>query len=346
MPSRDGTVNSMAMGGRTTGSVSSAADAMPNDPADTDGGSRTRRRRFTRLFMSRKARREADANGAGAEASGGSRVDITIEPPLASGPPRVARAGTEPAVIPPPPPPPPPPAPAPATATAPPADEVVPLSRIRQITGDHMTRSKATAPHALTVMEVDFERVERARRAAGLTYLPFVARAAVDAIAQFPHLNASVGDDHLIVHRSVHLAIAVDLDYQGLVVPVVRDADGKRLTTIATEVADLAQRARTKHLSPDDVTGGTFTITNPGPYGTMLSVPIINQPQVAILATDGVKRRPVVVELDDGEEAIAIHSVGLLALSWDHRAFDGAYASAFLALVRKILETRDWDAEL
>ncbi len=225
-------------------------------------------------------------------------------------------------------------------------DEVVPLTRIRRLTGEHMVRSKATAPHALSVVEVDFHRVEPARRAAGLTYLPFIARAVVDAIARFPHVNATVGDAELTVHRDVHLGIAVDLDFEGLVVPVVRNADGKRLRAIAGETRDLAHGARSKRLSPDALAGGTFTITNPGPYGTMLSVPIINQPQVAILATDGVKRRPVVVELDGGGDAIAIHPVGLLALSWDHRAFDGAYASAFLALVRELLETRDWGAEL
>jgi 2-oxoglutarate dehydrogenase E2 component (dihydrolipoamide succinyltransferase) len=127
---------------------------------------------------------------------------------------------------------------------------------------------------------------------------------------------------------------------------VVKGAGDKRLRAIARDIADLAERARSKRLSPDDLAGGTFTLSNSGAYGTLFVAPIINQPQVAILSTDGIKRRPVVVELPDGSESIAIHSVGNLTLSWDHRAFDGAYAAAFLARVKEILETRDWSAEL
>jgi 2-oxoglutarate dehydrogenase E2 component (dihydrolipoamide succinyltransferase) len=142
------------------------------------------------------------------------------------------------------------------------------------------------------------------------------------------------------------MGIAVDLDFNGLMVPVIRDADGKRLRAIAREISDLAGRARSKKLTPDDISDGTFTITNPGPFGTLLTMPVINQPQVAIVSTDGVKRKPVVVELPDGSESIAIHSVGNLALTWDHRAFDGAYAAAFLHKIKENLETRDWVAEL
>jgi 2-oxoglutarate dehydrogenase E2 component (dihydrolipoamide succinyltransferase) len=233
-----------------------------------------------------------------------------------------------------------------ALAAGPPADEVVALNRIQLQTGANLLRSLQVAPHAFIAMEVDFERVDRARRAKKLTFLPFVARAVIDAIAAFPHVNASVGDGELIVHRDVHLGIAVDLDHEGLIVPVVRAAHGKRLVALAGEIADTATRARAKRLSPDDVVGGTFTITNPGPSGTMISAPIIHHPQVAILSTDGVKRRAVVVELDGGGEAIVVHAVGILGLSFDHRAFDGAYASAFLAQVRDIIETRPWDAEL
>ncbi len=222
-------------------------------------------------------------------------------------------------------------------------DLVVPFSPIRKRTAEHMTRSKATAAHAAIVTEVDFERVARAR--GELSYLPFVARAVVDAIAAFPRVNASIGEDELVVHRDTHLGVAVDLDHEGLIVPVIRDAAAKRLRAIAAEITDLAGRARARRLSHDDVGGGTFTITNPGPYGTFASVPIINQPQVAILATDRVKRRPVVVEIADGD-AIAVHAVGRLTLSFDHRAFDGAYAAAFLAHVRDLLETRPWDVEL
>ncbi|HEY4401825.1 MAG TPA: 2-oxo acid dehydrogenase subunit E2 [Acidimicrobiia bacterium] len=225
-------------------------------------------------------------------------------------------------------------------------DETVALNRIQLQTGANLLRSLQVAPHAFIAMEVDFERVDRARRAKKLSYLPFVARAVVDAVAAYPHVNASVGDGELLVHHDVHLGIAVDLDHQGLIVPVVHAAHDKRLVALAKEIADLAARARAKRLSPDDVTDGTFTITNPGPSGTTISAPIIHQPQVAIMSTDGVKRRPVVVELDGGGEAIVVHAIGMLGLSFDHRAVDGAYASAFLALVRDIIETRPWEVEL
>ena len=168
----------------------------------------------------------------------------------------------------------------------------------------------------------------------------------VETLRDYPQLNASVGDDALIVHRDVHLGIAVDLEQRGLIVPVVRNADGQSLRGLARATADLANRARTRKLSADDVVGGTFTITNPGPFGTFLTAPIINQPQVAILSTDGIKRRPVVITAPDGTESIGIHSVGLLALSFDHRAVDGAYASAFLHDLARLIETRDWAAEL
>ena len=239
-----------------------------------------------------------------------------------------------------------------------PADgaEIVAFSPVRRRTAEHMVRSKATAAHAAIVVEVDYEAVARVRRRRGaawreeegfpLTYLPFVARAVIDAIAAFPRVNAAVRDgDQLVVHREVHLGVAVDLDHEGLIVPVVRNARAKRLRAIAGEITDLASRARARQLSPDDVGGGTFTITNPGPYGTLVSVPIINQPQVAILATDRIAPRPVVVETGDGD-GVAVRAVGRLTLSFDHRAFDGAYAAAFLARVRDVIETRAWDAEL
>ena len=219
-----------------------------------------------------------------------------------------------------------------------------------------MVRSQATSAHVLIAMEVDYDAVDRVRLAEkdafkadegfSLTYLPFVSRAVVDALRDFPYVNASVGDNELILHRAVHLGIAVDINFEGLIVPVIHDADGKRLRSIAREISDLATRARSKKLNADEISGGTFTITNPGGFGTLMTAAVINQPQVAILSTDGVKKRPVVVELPDGSDAIAIHPVGNLALSFDHRAFDGAYASAFLARCRDIIETRDWSQEL
>jgi 2-oxoglutarate dehydrogenase E2 component (dihydrolipoamide succinyltransferase) len=235
-------------------------------------------------------------------------------------------------------------------------DSMEPLNNIRRRTGEHMVMSKQVSPHAYTVMEVDYENVERLRRAHresfrsdegfGLNYLPFISRAVVDALRNFPHLNATVGDGELIVHNYVNLSIAVDIDFEGLLAPVIHEADDKRLRAIARDIHDLASRARSKSLSADDISGGTFTLSNSGSFGSHLVLPIINQPQVAILSTDGVHRKPVVVAAADGSEAIAIHSVGLLAMAWDHRAIDGAYAAAFLREVKEILETRDWEAEL
>jgi 2-oxoglutarate dehydrogenase E2 component (dihydrolipoamide succinyltransferase) len=235
-------------------------------------------------------------------------------------------------------------------------DTVIPHSNIRKRSAEHLRRSLDTSAHVYASIEVDYEAVEKVRRTHkdawraeegfGLTYLPFISRAVVDAIHEFPEVNGTFTDEALVVHNYLNLGIAVDLDFKGLMVPVIRDADGKRMRAIARDVSDLAARARSKKLTPDDISDGTFTITNPGPYGTLLTMPIINQPQVAILSTDGVKRKPVVVTLPDGTESIAIHSIGNLALSWDHRAFDGAYAAAFLNKIKDNLETRDWAQEL
>ena len=235
-------------------------------------------------------------------------------------------------------------------------EQVIALSKIRKLTGSHMIMSKSTSPHAFSVVEVDYANVDRARSAikdswkAGegfsLTYLPFISRAVVDALREFPHLNASIDGDNLVVHGYVDLGIAVDLDYTGLLVPVVRNADGKRIRAIAREINDLASRARNRKLLPDEIQGGTFTISNNGSAGSVLTMPIINQPQVAILSTDAIVRKPVVVTAADGSESIAIHPVGNLSMSWDHRAFDGAYSGRFLARVKQILESQDWSAEL
>jgi 2-oxoglutarate dehydrogenase E2 component (dihydrolipoamide succinyltransferase) len=253
------------------------------------------------------------------------------------------------------------PAAAPAARTAPRVvagarDEVVALSKIRQVTGAHMVASMGTSATAFSVVEVDFANVDATRgrvkegfkadEGFGLTYLPFIARAVVDALVDFPHMNASMGDKELIVHRYVDLGIAVDLDYQGLIVPVIRDAEGKRLRAISREINDLATRARSRRLGPDELAGGTFTITNNGSAGSVLTMPIINQPQVAILSTDAIVKKPVVIEVPGYGESIAIHPVGNLAMAWDHRAFDGAYAAGFLSRVKKILETRDWSSEV
>jgi pyruvate dehydrogenase E2 component (dihydrolipoamide acetyltransferase) len=235
-------------------------------------------------------------------------------------------------------------------------DEVIAFTKIRRLTAEHMVRSKATSAHTLMVRETDYERVEMVRRLHGaafkeaegftLTYLPFNALAALEALREFPHLNASVGKDELIVHHDLNLGIAVDLDGDGLVVPVVRNADQYNLRTIARKIRELATAARTKKLTVDDMAGGTITITNPGPFGTLLTGAVINQPQVAILSTDGVTRKPVVVATSEGGESITIHSVGNLALTFDHRAIDGAYAARFLSRMAEIINSRDWAKDL
>lgn len=232
------------------------------------------------------------------------------------------------------------------------ADQIVAFTTTRRLTAQRVVQSKATSAHTLMVKEVDFEHVENYRRRHGepfkeregftLTYLPFIALAVLDALAAFPHLNASVGNDELIVHRELNLGVAVDLDGDGLVVPVIRNASRLALVEIARRIRQIALDARAKRLTVDDLSGATFTITNPGPYGTLMTGAIINQPQVAILATDGITRKPVVVTDPNGGESVTIHSVGLLALTFDHRAIDGAMAARFLAHVDARLNDRDW----
>ena len=235
-------------------------------------------------------------------------------------------------------------------------ETIIPLTKIRKLTAAHMIMSQAVSAHAFSVVEVDYANVDATRNGVkdqwkqsegfALTYLPFIARAIVDALAEYPNLNASIEDDKLVVHNYVDLGIAVDIEFNGLLVPVVRSADGKRLRAIAREISDLATRARGRKLTPDEIQGGTFTISNNGSAGSVLTMPIINQPQVAIISTDAIIRKPVVARLSDGSESIAIHPVGNLAMSWDHRAFDGAYAAGFLAKVKRVLETQDWSAEI
>lgn len=242
----------------------------------------------------------------------------------------------------------------PATASAG-DDEIIPHGKLRRQTAAHMVKSKATSPHVLQAVEVDFERVEEARRARGegwrsregfaLTYLPFIARAVCEAIAEFPKVNASFTDDALVVHRRVHLGVAVDLNFEGLMVPVIRDAQKLDAASLAREIHRLAAAARAGTLVPDEVTGGTYTLSNSGPFGTLITAPVISQPQVAILSTDGVRKKPVVLE-SAGGDTIAIRPVGVLAQSFDHRAFDGAYSAAFLRRVKEILEGRDWSAAI
>ncbi len=239
-----------------------------------------------------------------------------------------------------------------ATSTDP-RDQVEPLSRMRLAVADGMVRSLNTSAHVWTSVEVDFDTIEKVRRkhkerfrketGASLSYLPFVSRATIEALRAFPAVNSSIDvpAKTRTLHPYVNLGVAVDLDEQGLVVPVVKDADSLNIRGIASKITQLAAAARAKRLGMPDMTGSTFTITNPGPFQSYASSPVINQPNVAILCTDGVKRRPVAVG-----DAIAIHPVGILGLVYDHRAFDGSTASKFLMHLRDSLERRDWEAEL
>ncbi|MBT3991995.1 MAG: dihydrolipoyllysine-residue succinyltransferase [Rhodospirillaceae bacterium] len=228
---------------------------------------------------------------------------------------------------------------------------VVPFSYRRKMTAEHMVRSKSTSPHVLQAVEVDFSAVNKARAKIGpdwkaregysLTYLPFIAKAVCSAIKEFPHINAHIEKDHLVVFDRVNLAMAIDLNFEGLVAPVIRDADLKAVTEIARATNDLAKRARADELTPDEFANATYTITNNGSFGTLITAPIINQPQVAILSTDGITKRPLVVE-QDGEDMIAIRPVGILAQSFDHRAIDGSYSGAFMRRVKEIIEGKNW----
>jgi pyruvate/2-oxoglutarate dehydrogenase complex dihydrolipoamide acyltransferase (E2) component len=232
-----------------------------------------------------------------------------------------------------------PPAPAAPVASGayqPPAAQ--PLSRMRRLVGEHMKRSLDIAATCTTWIEVDMSRVERARREAGLTALPFVARATIDALREFPALNAWLaGEDHT-VHEDVNLGIAVSLGEDGLIVPVVRSAQDLSVEGLAKRIKELARAARSRSLRPDDVQDGTFTITNPGQFGSVMATPVINQPQVAILDLEAVVKRPVVVTDEDGNDSIAIRPMTVLGLSWDHRALDGALAAQFLAALKRRLE--------
>jgi len=219
-----------------------------------------------------------------------------------------------------------------------PAPEGATLSRMRRSIGEHMKRSLDTAATCTTWMEVDMSRVEAARERLGLTALPIVARATVEALRELPALNAWLEGERYTRHdEAVHLGIAVSLGEDGLIVPVVRDAHLLSAEGLAGSIRDLAQRARSRALSPDDVRDATFTITNPGQYGSIMATPVINQPQVAILDLEAIVKRPVVVEGD----AIAVRPMTILGLSWDHRALDGVLAARFLANVRHRLEA--WD---
>ncbi len=242
-----------------------------------------------------------------------------------------------------------------ATPAAEGGQNFVPFSRIRRITAEHMVRSKATSAHVLQAVEVDFSRIDNVRKAVrdvwrsrhghSLTYLPFIAKAVCEALAEFPNLNARVEGDGLVLSDHVNLGIAIDLGAEGLVAPVIKHAEQLSVGQLSNAISELAQRARNHRLKPDDLQGGTYTLSNNGTFGTLITAPIINQPQVAILSTDGVRKKPVVIEHPDGD-SIAIRPIGILAQSFDHRAVDGGYSGAFLNRVRKLLEQSAWSIEV
>ncbi len=229
------------------------------------------------------------------------------------------------------------------------------LNRMRQVTARRLTESWQQIPHVLQAVEVDFTRVDaaraagkvafRARSGGSLTYLPFIARALCLAIRDFPQVNATLAGDDLILHDAVHLGIAVDIDRDGLMVPTIRHAERLTVNGLAAAIMDVSARARAGRLTPSEIGGSTYTLSNSGSFGTLITAPIVNPPEVAILSTDGIRKRPVVVELDGGD-VIAIRPIGILAQSFDHRAIDGAYSASFLNRLRQIIETRDWTGDL
>ena len=232
----------------------------------------------------------------------------------------------------------------PAPETAPAAEPAAggtsaPLSRMRQSIGQHMLHSLQTAATCTTVVEADLVRVEADRKKTGITYLPYIARATIDTLREFPALNATLEDDTVTTYDGVHLGIAVSLGEGGLIVPIIRDAQELSVEGLAKRIKDLAVRARNNQLQPDEVRGGSFTITNPGGYGSIIATPVINQPQVAILDTEAVVKRPVVITDELGNDSIAIRPMTYLCMSWDHRALDGALAAQFLTALRKKLES-------
>jgi pyruvate/2-oxoglutarate dehydrogenase complex dihydrolipoamide acyltransferase (E2) component len=214
-----------------------------------------------------------------------------------------------------------------------------PLSRMRQAIGSRMVQSLQTAATCTTIAEADMTRIEVARKAAGFSYLPYQARATIETLLEFPALNSTLEEDqHTVYTDAVHLGIAVSLGTGGLIVPVIHDAQDLSVEGLAKRIKDIARRARANQLAPDEVRGGTFTITNPGPFGSIMATPVINLPQVAILDTEAVVKRPVVVTDEFGNDSIAIRSMTYLCMSWDHRALDGALAAQFLSSLRKKLE--------
>src|SRR6267378_2326578 len=228
-----------------------------------------------------------------------------------------------------------------------PGDRVEPFSKIRKITADHMIMSRRVSAHVTSFFEVDYTQIAELRRrhkqtyaerGANLTYLAFIAKACAETLRQHPVVNAAVSGDNIIYRRDINLGIAVALEW-GLIVPVIKHADELSLMGMARAINDLGERARAKKLSPDEIQRGTFTITNPGVFGSYAGAPIINQPQVAILGVGAIEKRPKVITLPDGSDGLAVRTLGMVSMSYDHRVVDGADADRFLADVKAMLQS-------
>ena len=333
------------------GEPSAAAVASPAAPAVPDRGPRSQI--LSPLVRKLAADHDLDLATVTGTGTGGRITKHDIEAAVASGP-----TGSEPAVVPTSGVPSPGAAPQPASpvGTVPPSaspgqgEEAVPVSHIRKAIGEHMVASLATSARAWTMVEVNVDHLVKLRErvkdsflerfGVKLSYLPMVTRATSEALLTYPLVNAELRGDQLIVRKYVNMGIAVSYD-QGLIVPVVKGVDAMNVPGIARAIADLAARARAHQLKPDEVTGATFTITSPGAYGSLLSVPIINQPNAGILSLDAIQKRPVVVE-----DAIAIRSMVYISMSWDHRVIDGELATRFLARVKQNLESWDFAEDL
>ena len=339
-------------------SAAPAPAAAPPPPAAPVGnGAETTEERLRRKStpLVRKMAAEHNLDLAGIPGTGlAGRVtkhDVLgyLEAPAAPSPPAPSPPAPAPARL----------APAPATAATPaspgvepwPGDRVEPWSRIRKLTADHMVMSRRVSPHVNTIFEIDYTRVAQIRakkkqeftaRGVNLTYLAFIAKAIADNLRRHPVVNAAVGADATVFRRDINLGIAVALEW-GLIVPVVRHADELSLAGIARAINDLGDRARAKKLSPDEVQKGTFTITNPGVFGSLIGTPIINQPQAAILCVGSITKQPAVLTVD-GTDSIAIRLMGMLSLAFDHRIVDGADADRFMADVKRTLESFPEDA--
>jgi len=318
-------------------STPSQAIATPADTALPDRGPRSQI--LSPLVRKLAAEQNVDLSQIAGTGSGGRITKGDIEAFVAAG--GAARAAAAPVAR---------ATSAPAPAVAAGGEELVPLSHIRKLIGEHMKASLEVSARAWNAVEVNMENVARlrerhkeafkAREGFTLTYMPFVTRAVTEALIAFPMVNSEIRGDQIVVKHYVNMGIAVSYD-EGLIVPVVKGCDTMNLLGIARAINDVATRARAKKLMPDEVHQGTFTITNPGPFGSIISVPIINQPQSAILAFDTVEKRVVVVD-----DAIAIRHMVFVSMSWDHRLIDGALASQFLSRVKQNLETWDFAEDL